>query len=275
MSSSPNHGLHRIPLIDLLASVSDVGSPRPALGARQLPVILPGHSPRSWLPPEAWSRSRHGWPAWIETRCPRCGSARVCRFPSGSTIRRTLAPVDGDDLDRRMGAWMAARVGALEGRRVIAIDGKSMRGVTTNAVMPHQLAALDHVEVEATWGTSQRMIGAYPRPRSSRRQGPHARGDRRRQRQCAGPTEGGHHPGPDSEEKAATSWPTSTGPAPATDPPKRSTAASNTCAAPPSGSATSPATWPDLYSRPAAADHDYTLVSDETVCVTRVPTGST
>jgi len=43
-------------------------------------------------------------------------------------------------------------------------------------------------------------------------------------------------------------WPTSTGPAPATDWQRRSTAASSPCAAPPSGSATSPNTSPGACS---------------------------
>ncbi|MEL7668753.1 MAG: hypothetical protein AAGU73_11235, partial [Actinomycetota bacterium] len=38
---------------------------------------------------------------------------------------------------------------------------------------------------------------------------------------------------------------------------------SNTSAAPPSASATSPTTSPDLYSRPADSDPDYTLNCDE------------
>src|SRR4029453_9274891 len=49
----------------------------------------------------------------------------------------------------------------------------------------------------------------------------------------------------------------STGPAPATVRPKRSTAAWSTCAAPPSASATSPTTSPDPYSRQADSDPDY------------------
>ena len=47
--------------------------------------------------------------------------------------------------------------------------------------------------------------------------------------------------------------------APATGPPRRSTAASSTCAAPPSDSATSPTTSLDPYSKPAASDSNYTL----------------
>src|SRR5690606_26725747 len=45
--------------------------------------------------------------------------------------------------------------------------------------------------------------------------------------------------------------------------PKRSTDASSTSAAPPSGSATSPTTSPDPYSRPAASDPYYTVNCEE------------
>jgi hypothetical protein len=49
-------------------------------------------------------------------------------LPSESTLRRTLALLDADDLDTRLAGWMATRVGHLAGRRVIAVDGKTMRG---------------------------------------------------------------------------------------------------------------------------------------------------
>jgi predicted transposase YbfD/YdcC len=65
-------------------------------------------------------------------------------LPSESTIRRTLAQVDADDLDARMAGWMATRVGELAGRRVIALDGKTMRGARTHAGAPHLVAAFDH-----------------------------------------------------------------------------------------------------------------------------------
>ena len=60
-----------------------------------------------------------------------------------------------------------------------------------------------------------------------------------------------------------TCWPTSTGPAPATAPPKRSTAASSTSAAPPWVSATSPTTSPDHSWKPADSNPDYTVIHEE------------
>jgi predicted transposase YbfD/YdcC len=65
-------------------------------------------------------------------------------LPSESTIRRTLAQVDANDLDLLMSGWMATRVGELAGRRIIAVDGKTMRGARTPAGAPHLVAAFDH-----------------------------------------------------------------------------------------------------------------------------------
>ena len=99
-------------------------------------------------------------------------------------------------------------------------------------------AVEEHVEVEATWGIYQRIIGAYRHP------------DRTRGAELmrASSTPSAARPGragratparPDPEDSAPTTcWPTSTGPAPPTAPPKRSTAGSSTYAAPPSGSGT-------------------------------------
>ena len=97
-----------------------------------------------------------------------------------------------------------------------------------------------------------------PRPRAD------AAADRLAQPRRPGRAERGHHPRPDPEEarrrRAGLLRPARHQP---TAPPRRSTADSNTSAAPPSGSATSPTTSPDPYSRPAASDPDYTLDCEE------------
>jgi predicted transposase YbfD/YdcC len=67
------------------------------------------------------------------------------RRPSESTIRRALGRLDGDRLDGLIGAWMRTRVGMIAGRRVIAIDGKTVRGAkAAGGIAPHLVAALDH-----------------------------------------------------------------------------------------------------------------------------------
>lgn len=67
------------------------------------------------------------------------------RPPSESTIRRTLARVDAEVLDQVIGVWAWLRTGMIDGRRVIAVDGKTLRGAKDAAGhLTHLLAALDH-----------------------------------------------------------------------------------------------------------------------------------
>ena len=66
--------------------------------------------------------------------------------PTESTIRRALARLDADLLDQVIGAFLWTRTHVVASRRVIAIDGKTVRGArTANAVAPHLVAAFDHV----------------------------------------------------------------------------------------------------------------------------------
>lgn len=61
-----------------------------------------------------------------------------------STFRRLFAGLDGDVLDQLLGAWAATRVGVVDGRRVVAIDGKTVRGAREPGRRgPHLVAALD------------------------------------------------------------------------------------------------------------------------------------
>jgi predicted transposase YbfD/YdcC len=62
-----------------------------------------------------------------------------------STFRRLFAAVDPGALDRAVGAWAATRAGVVDGRRVIAFDGKTVRGARTkDSLAPHLVAAFDH-----------------------------------------------------------------------------------------------------------------------------------
>ncbi len=68
------------------------------------------------------------------------GTAR----PEESTIRRLFARLDADVLDRVLGAFVWTRTREVDGRRVIAIDGKTVRGARTREqAAPHLVAALD------------------------------------------------------------------------------------------------------------------------------------
>ncbi|MCY0932224.1 ISAs1 family transposase [Streptomyces sp. H27-H1] len=66
-------------------------------------------------------------------------------WPVETTIRRLLARVDGDALDRAVGAWLADRRPRTEGLRGLAVDGKSLRGAArADGRKVHLLAACDH-----------------------------------------------------------------------------------------------------------------------------------
>ena len=69
------------------------------------------------------------------------------RVPSESTFRRTLQRLDADAFDDLAGAW--AQQATMPGpgqRRVIAVDGKTLRGSASGGEPgDHLLAALDHV----------------------------------------------------------------------------------------------------------------------------------
>jgi predicted transposase YbfD/YdcC len=70
--------------------------------------------------------------------------------PDASTFRRVLARLDAAVLDGLVGAFVWMRTGTVEGRRVIALDGKTVRGARTTTAAeptqsaPHLVAAFDH-----------------------------------------------------------------------------------------------------------------------------------
>lgn len=65
------------------------------------------------------------------------------KVPSESTIRRCLQRLAPDDLDELLGAWMWLRTSVIGGRRVIAFDGKTLRGARDAAGnLVHLLAGL-------------------------------------------------------------------------------------------------------------------------------------
>lgn len=63
--------------------------------------------------------------------------------PSEATLRRTLKSVDADDVDRRVGAWLAQQTSG----KAVALDGKTLRGSKSKGTKPvHLVAALLHEE---------------------------------------------------------------------------------------------------------------------------------
>lgn len=68
----------------------------------------------------------------------------VARAADESTFRRVFALVDADALAAAIGAWLWTRTATQQGRRVIAIDGKTVRGARSRGqVARHLVAALD------------------------------------------------------------------------------------------------------------------------------------
>lgn len=67
------------------------------------------------------------------------------RAPVESTMRKLFARLDGAALDAALTVYAWCRVRQIGGRRVIAIDGKTVRGArTATSAAPHLIAALDH-----------------------------------------------------------------------------------------------------------------------------------
>ena len=66
--------------------------------------------------------------------------------PDESTLRKLFARIDADALDRALGVWMWTRAFTVGQRRVIALDGKTIRGARTrpDGKAPHLVAAFDH-----------------------------------------------------------------------------------------------------------------------------------
>ena len=85
-----------------------------------------------------WEHTADLEPADLEALGLEAGRA----LPSESTIRRVLKDLDPAGLDARLTSWFFTRTGAIAGRRVIAVDGKTMRGARTgDNPAPHLLAA--------------------------------------------------------------------------------------------------------------------------------------
>ena len=142
MPSSTTTALSRQPLKEVLEGVTD---PRDRRGVRHPLVsvlclavtgILAGCRSLTAI----WEHAADLEPADLGALGLEEGRA----LPSESTIRRVLQDLDPGDLDARLTSWFFTRTGAIGGRRVIAVDGKTMRGARTgDNPAPHLLAALD------------------------------------------------------------------------------------------------------------------------------------
>jgi predicted transposase YbfD/YdcC len=131
-----------IALLEVLGQVPDPRDPR---GVRH---ALAGIVAVAVCAVVAGSRSFAAIAQWAAELAPedltRLGLRRSSA-PDEATFRRLLARLDAVVLDALIGAFMWTRTSVIAGRRVIAIDGKTIRGArTTTSAAPHLVAALDH-----------------------------------------------------------------------------------------------------------------------------------
>ena len=143
MSSSTTTALSRQPLVQVLRNVAD---PRDRRGVRHdLPTVLSlavtGVLAGCRSLTAIWEHTTDLTDAALRSLGVEAGQA----LPSESTIRRVLQDLEPADLDALLRAWLCTRTGTINGRTVIAVDGKTMRGARTGEdPAPHLLAALDH-----------------------------------------------------------------------------------------------------------------------------------
>ena len=114
-----------------LASVLAVSAAAVLAGARSVTAIA------------EWAADAPG-PVLAALGVRRDPLTRRCQVPGEATIRRVLARVDGDAVDATVGAWLADRLHPPSHRRVLAVDGKRLRGSARAGHQVHLLAALDH-----------------------------------------------------------------------------------------------------------------------------------
>ena len=111
-------------LLELIAKVPDPRKPR---GKRH---ALPGVLAVALAATLAGARSFVAIAEWAADTAPgvlaRLGVTGP--MPSESTIRRCLQRLAPNELDQLIGAWMWLRTTMIAGRRVIAFDGKTLRG---------------------------------------------------------------------------------------------------------------------------------------------------
>lgn len=146
MPSSSNRAAAVLPAAHgLLSLLARLGDPRDRRGRRHalagvvavgIAAVLAGA--RSFVAIAEWLADQEAEVLSALGLCPG-------RLPTESTIRRVFTRLDPDLLDAAIGAWMWTASRHIAGRRVIAIDGKTVRGArTAGAATPHLVAAFDH-----------------------------------------------------------------------------------------------------------------------------------
>jgi predicted transposase YbfD/YdcC len=135
-------GSNRVRLLPVLAAVPD---PRARRGVRHRLAVILSLAVCAVL---AGARSFTAIAEWAADadQVTREALGVTGVVPSESTFRRTLQNLDADALDDAAGAWAQQRTAPAAGaRRMIAVDGKTLRGSgMAGGPGRHLLAALDH-----------------------------------------------------------------------------------------------------------------------------------
>ncbi|MEO3936698.1 ISAs1 family transposase [Dermatophilaceae bacterium Soc4.6] len=131
-------------LLELLATVPDPRDPRgvryPLAGVLAVAVTAVLAGARSFAAIGEWAADLPG-----EHRTRIGLSPSSASSPDESTLRKLFGRLDADHLDRALGAWLWTRSAVVNGQRVIALDGKTVRGArTATTSAPHLVAAFDH-----------------------------------------------------------------------------------------------------------------------------------
>lgn len=133
-------------LLSVLAQVPDPRDPRgvryPLAGMLAVAVCAVLAGARSFAAIGEWG---------LDLRADQLGRLGLEKAPVESTLRKLFARLDAGALDGQLAvlAWTKTRYVA--GRRVIAIDGKTVRGARTRTrAAPHLIAALDP-QPESCW----------------------------------------------------------------------------------------------------------------------------
>lgn len=136
------HGGGSLVAVGLFSVLERVADPRKRRGVRHSVAAVVAVALAATI---AGARSFAGIAEWAaDAPLPvlaRLGVRR--RPPSEATIRRLLSRLPADAVDAVIGAWMWLRTSTIDGRRVIAFDGKTLRGARDTAGnLTHLLAGL-------------------------------------------------------------------------------------------------------------------------------------
>lgn len=147
------HTVRSAPLTQLLKVLEQVRDPRARRGVRHRWCGLVAAGIAAVVAGAGSFRAIAEWVADQDVETLAMLGLTGSRAPSEPTIRRVFTTVDADQLDRVLGLWMWTRTrSGPDGRRVIALDGKTVRGArhhhlatgAPGSVAPHLVSAYDH-----------------------------------------------------------------------------------------------------------------------------------